>query len=129
MKTKMITAALATLCSTALFAQKMTYDAGKTTFGARGGVNIQNITGKDANGNKLNNDAIAGFNAGLNAEIPLGAGTYLQPGVLYSMKGAKNQSGDKIKLSYIEVPVNFVYKPILGSGRMLLGFGPYAGFG
>ncbi len=35
----------------------------------------------------------------------------------------------KTTLSYIELPVNFIYKPELGEGRMILGFGPYAAYG
>lgn len=131
MKTKIAATAVAAFLSTALFAQKMTYDAGKTTFGVRGGVNFVNITGKDNAGDKLDNNIRTGFHVGLNAEVPLGSGTYLQPGVLYSQKGAGYEGDllDHIKLTYIEVPVNFVYKPVLGAGRMLLGFGPYVGFG
>jgi len=130
MKTRIVATAVAALFSTVLFAQKMTYDAGKTTFGVRGGVNFNTITGKDVSGDKLDNDIKTGFHVGLNAEVPLGSGTYLQPGVLYSQKGAeyKDDAGH-LKLTYIEVPVNFIYKPILGTGRMLLGFGPYVGFG
>jgi hypothetical protein len=53
----------------------------------------------------------------------------LQPGILYSIKGAKaDGSDDKINLSYVEVPVNFVYKPELGAGRLILGFGPYVAY-
>ena len=70
-----------------------------------------------------------GFNAGVNAEIPVGIDFYLQPGLLFSTKGAKANVGDgKINLSYLELPVNFVYKPELGEGRMVLGFGPYAAY-
>lgn len=130
MKTKIVATAVAAFLSTALFAQKMTYDAGKTTLGVRGGVNFVNITGKDNAGKKLDNNIRTGFHVGLNAEVPLGSGTYLQPGVLYSQKGANYQNENRhLKLTYIEVPVNLVYKPVLGAGRMLLGFGPYVGFG
>jgi hypothetical protein len=48
---------------------------------------------------------------------------------LYSQKGAEFKDNNEVKLTYIEIPVNFIYKPILGAGRMLLGFGPYVGFG
>ena len=130
MKIKILVVAAAALITTSAVAQKMTYDAGKTTFGIRAGVNFQNINGENANGDKYNNKVTTGFNAGVNAEIPLGTGYYLQPGVLFSTKGAKwNPSNDKYKLSYVEIPVNFLYKPILGAGRMLLGFGPYVGIG
>jgi len=108
----------------------MTVNTGRTTFGIRAGVNFQNLNGKNDAGRDLENNISTGFHAGLNAEVPLGTGFYVQPGVLYSLKGAElENSKDKIRLSYIEVPVNLVYKPILGTGNMILGFGPYVGFG
>jgi len=129
MKKKILIAAIAGVMTGAAYGQSMVKETGKTSFGIRAGVNFQNINGKDAAGNDLKNDLLTGFNAGINAEIPLSSGFYLQPGALYSTKGAKGSNDSKVKLSYIEVPVNFLYKPILGSGNMLLGFGPYVGFG
>jgi len=129
MKKEFICAAVAVIFATSIYAQSMVKTVNKTTFGIRAGVNFQNINGKDAAENNLENDLTTGFHAGLNAEVPLGTGFYLQPGVLYSIKGAEFNNNAKVKLSYIEVPINFVYKPILGSGNMILGFGPYAGFG
>lgn len=124
MKTrKMILVAVATFVTVIGFAQT-------TTFGIRAGVNFQNINGKDFSDSKLQNKLKTGFNAGVNAEIPVGIDFYLQPGVLFTTKGAKvGDSDNKINLSYIEIPVNFIYKPELGTGRLLLGFGPYAAFG
>jgi len=110
-------------------AQQETYHSGGTSFGFRVGVNFQNINGKDGDGNKLTNDILTGFNIGVNAEIPVGIDFYLQPGLLLSTKGAKYDfAGVEAKrtISYLELPVNFLYKPELGDGRMLLGFGPYA---
>jgi len=129
MKKKIECAILAAFFTTTIFAQSMVRTTDRANFGIRAGVNLQNINGKDAAGNDLKNDLLTGFNAGINAEVPIGDGFYVQPGVLYSTKGAEDANNNKIKLSYIEVPVNFVYKPILGSGNMLLGFGPYVGFG
>jgi opacity protein-like surface antigen len=132
MKTKtFFIAVCATLFSTAIFAQA------KTTFGIRAGVNFQNLNGKDRNDEKLDNKLKTGFNAGVNAEIPVGIDFYLQPGLLFSTKGAKYEiSGPtngstidvKTNLSYLELPINFIYKPELGQGRMILGFGPYAAY-
>lgn len=129
---------IAALFSVTLFSyaqQKKEYTTG-TSFGLRGGVNFQNVNGKDEDGKKLENDIITGFHIGVNAEIPVAPGFYFQPGVLYTIKGAKNTDvflGQTIKstarLSYIEVPLNLVYKPVLGTGRLLLGFGPYVAFG
>lgn len=104
--------------------------------GIRGGINFQNINGKDASGDKLENKLITGFNAGVNATIPLVPGFYIQPGLLYSMKGAKNKQviagitiSSTTKIYYVELPLNFLYKPILGTGHLLLGFGPYIAIG
>lgn len=124
MKTKtFIVALLAIASSTAIYAQSA------TTFGIRAGVNFQNLNGKDFNDDKLENKLKTGFHAGVNAEIPVGIDFYLQPGLLFTTKGAKAEVGDtKINLSYLELPINFVYKPELGEGRMILGFGPYAAY-
>lgn len=100
-----------------------------TTFGIRAGVNFQNINGEDEQGRDLDNKLKTGFHVGVNAEIPVAPEFYLQPGVLFSTKGAKSEDDDKINISYIEVPVNFVYKPVLGTGKLILGIGPYVGFG
>ena len=99
------------------------------TFGLRAGINFQNLTGKDEAGDKYSNKLKTGFNIGANAEIPVATDFYLQPGVLFSTKGAKyNDNDSKTNLSYIEIPVNFLYKPVLGEGKLLLGVGPYAAF-
>lgn len=130
MKKRFLCLAIAGFFAAPLFAQEMTVTANKTTFGLRAGVNFQTINGKDDAGDKLENDLLTGFHAGVNAEIPVGTGLYVQPGVLYTLKGAKNNDADgKVKISYLDVPVNLIYKPILGAGNMVLGFGPYVGFG
>jgi len=123
-------------CSLATQAQNATVHSGGTTFGIRAGVNFQNINGKDENDNKLSNDLITGFNIGVNAEIPVAAEFYFQPGLLFSTKGAKSNEvvlgqtiESTIRISYVELPLNFLFKPALGTGHMLLGFGPYVALG
>jgi hypothetical protein len=102
-----------------------------TTFGIRAGVNFQNLNGKDYNDDDLENKMKTGFHIGVNAEIPVATDFYLQPGVLFSTKGAIDKDDEDIKwnLSYIEVPINFLYKPALGAGKLLLGVGPYVALG
>jgi hypothetical protein len=113
-----------------ILAVTVTNGQSKTTLGLRGGVNFYNITGKNLNGDKLDNKLKTGFNLGLNAEIPIGIDFYVQPGIIYSSKGASKINGSsKASISYIEIPVNLLYKPELGSGKLLLGFGPYVAFG
>ena len=108
----------------------------RASLGLRGGVNFQNINGKDENGNDLKNDPLTGFHIGINAEIPVAPDFYFQPGLLYTIKGAKNKDiflsetyNTTIKITYLELPLNFLYKPSLGKGHLLLGFGPYVALG
>lgn len=97
--------------------------------GIRAGVNFQNLNGEDASGDKLDNKLKTGFHAGLVADIPVAPDFYFQPGLLYSTKGAELENSTDLRLNYVEMPLNLVYKPMLGTGRLLLGFGPYVGYG
>lgn len=106
----------------------MTKNTG-TTFGIHAGANLFTINGKMANGAELNNKLNTGFSGGVDVAIPLGTGFYVQPGVGFTQKGSESQDGTKTTLNYIDVPVSFVYKPMLGTGNLVLGFGPYVGFG
>lgn len=102
----------------------------QTSFGVRGGVNFQNLNGKDDAGDKLENKLKTGFNVGVTADIPVVAPDYfVQTGLLFSTKGAKFDFNNvKANISYLEVPITFLYKPILGQGHLLVGVGPYVGF-
>jgi hypothetical protein len=104
----------------------------KVSFGILGGVNFQNLKGKLSSGDKLDNDMLLGFHGGINVQIPIAAGVYLQPGLLYSLKGAKNTnnlSTETTKIAYLEIPLNLMYKADLGKGFFMLGFGPYVAYG
>jgi Outer membrane protein beta-barrel domain len=114
------------------FLSAQSLDESKIKFGILGGVNFHNLTGKDLAGEKLNSKGIFGFHAGINAQIPIVPEFYFQPGLLFSTKGSEIQNtgfNSKIKLSYLELPLNFVYKSSLGNGYFMLGFGPYVGYG
>ena len=106
--------------------------SGKPTFGVFAGVNFQNINGKDSLGNKLSNKLVPRYNVGVNVEIPIAPEFYIQTGLTFITKGAKGpikyrgyDNTRETTLRYIELPINFLYKPVLGKGHFLLGFGPY----
>ena len=106
------------------------------SFGLRGGVNMQNFNGKDLNGDKLEMSMVPRFNVGLVLGIPVAPEFYFQPGLMFSTKGAKSVSeflgldmAAEYNISYIELPMNFLYKPVLGNGHFFLGFGPYVAYG
>ena len=127
MKTKLFSLILIFILSGSMaFAQGPV--GSKTSFAVLGGVNLQNLNGKDVNGNKLENDMLIGFHAGVNLQLPVAPEFYFQPGLLFSTKGAKI-STTSYKLSYIELPLNFVYKALVGNGYFMLGFGPYVAYG
>ncbi len=95
-------------------------------FGINAGVNFANINGKDVEGTKLK----TGFQAGVTYDIGLADEFVLQPGVSYVQNGTKLDAfNSKLHLNYIQVPVTFQYQPALGTGNLLLGVGPYVGFG
>ena len=111
-------------------------EPGKMSFGILGGVNFQNLNGKLSAGDKLENDMLLGFHGGVNVQIPIAPEFYFQPGLMFAVKGAKNTTTilgseitDEIKLNYVEVPLNLVYKGALGNGFVMLGFGPYVAYG
>ena len=131
MKTKQVSLILIfTLLVSSAMAQ--TGEIGKTRFAVLGGVNFQNLNGKDMSGDKLENDLIVGYHFGVNAQIPVAPEFYFQPGLQFSTKGAKNTVSsltNTYKLSYIELPLNFVYKGLLGNGYFMIGLGPYLAYG
>ncbi len=109
----------------------------QTTFGVRAGMNLSNVGIVNEDGEKQNTDIVPRLQIGLTVDVPVAPDMYVQPAVLYSGKGFKQKGGwlassDKIfkaTVSYVEVPVNFLYKPQLGIGNLLVGAGPYVAYG
>ena len=71
-------------------------------FGAKAGLNVSNLSNSELNSK-------AGFYAGVFMNAPLSAQFNIQPELLYNNLGAK-ESGYKLNLDYISVPVMFQYK-------------------
>lgn len=102
----------------------------KTSFAIRAGVNFTNLNGEDPDGQDLDFKLKTGFHVGVDVDIPIAEDFYIRPGILFTTKGAKMDDGDntKLNISYIEVPVGFVYKPTLGTGKLILGLAPYVAY-
>jgi hypothetical protein len=111
--------------------------------GIKGGWNLSNITIDNA-GNTKNSRSLSGFNVGAIVDLPLVPSILsFQPGVFYTTKGTKAETGDRnnvsltnpfvkhsINPSYIEVPLNFIGKiPLSDNVRLFAGVGPYFAFG
>lgn len=130
MKTRFFSISILLLLSVSL-ASAQSIDRVKTSFAILGGAGFQNFNGKDYNGDKFTNTMIPGFHVGVNAQVPIVPEFYFQPGLLFSTKGSKNTGvvlTNTYKLSYIELPLNLVYKGLLGNGYVMVGFGPYIGY-
>lgn len=80
----------------------------KVELGIKGVLNVANLTGDVSN-----NEAMVGFGGGGLMRITPSPQLCIQPEVLWMMKGMKEKGGDneKMKLSYIEIPVLVIYKP------------------
>lgn len=103
----------------------------KISFAVFGGVNFQNLNGKDRKGDMLKNKILPAYHFGVNLMIPIVPEFFFQPGIVYSLKGAKQKNDSfsrTIKINYLEMPLNFVYSALLGKGQFMLGFGPYIAY-
>ena len=124
----LFTLIISVLSTALIFSQ----NTSKPSFGIQGGPNFYNITGKIITGDDLDNSLSLGFHAGINIIFPVAPSIYFQPGLLFSTKGTKISAQViedlNFKISYLELPLNLLYREQLGSGKFLLGFGPYLGY-
>lgn len=102
------------------------------------GVNLANVSvTPDGRINKANE--LTSFQVGIIADAHVGSIIYLQPGILFTGKGSKVESGDPnssyyykatANPYYIEVPFNLIFKlPASGGNHIFLGAGPYGAIG
>jgi hypothetical protein len=105
----------------------------------KGGLNLANISAT-SDGRIDDANMLASFHVGLMGSVPLGKFLAVQPGLLFTGKGSKTQTGQPtdnyyFKATsnpyYIEVPVNLVLTVPLASkeSNFFIGAGPYAAIG
>jgi hypothetical protein len=119
-----------------IVANVATAQSEKVSVGIRAGIDFQNFNGKDQNGDALEFLMVPRFNAGVTVQIPIATDFFVQSGLLFSTKGAKSKENFmgqnmsvQYNLSYIELPIHLLYRPVLGNGHLLLGLGPYISYG
>lgn len=111
----------------------------KFSFGIYGGLNFQNVNGTNPKGDALSNSLVTRFSFGINEKIYVAPEFYVQIGLQYITKGTTGNVDYKdllitrsvtreLNLKYIEMPINLLYKPLVGKGKLILGFGPYIGY-
>lgn len=104
--------------------------------GIRAGINFSNIIGHNVGTQKLNLKINTGFHVGGLYDIRISESFFVQPGILFSTKGSKENGvpgPDNYTFTktgyYLEVPINIIYRPSLRNGHLLFGTGPYFGYG
>lgn len=122
-----------TLAVAFLFGAADTFAQG---FGVKGSFNMFNLAVK-VDDDKLDTKMIPTFDAGIFYEIPVAPEFFIRPELSFARKGADYELDllgvtlldEEIRLSYLEVPILFLYKGGLGNSKVLLGFGPYMAYG
>src|SRR5437762_2303711 len=103
----------------------------------RGGLNLANVS-ITSNGSVDDAKMLASFQVGIIGDIHVASILYFQPGVVFTGKGTKSQSGTEGSANwyrattnpyYIEVPLSFILKSPTGPVKFFGGAGPYLGIG
>lgn len=96
------------------------------SYGVKGGINLFRMTFKTPD---ISTKMIPAICLGGYADYQIRDGFYIRPELRYSVKGSNMTTwGAKFHLSYLEIPVSFLYKHALPGGKVLVGIGPYIGF-
>lgn len=116
----------------------------QVSIGIGGGYTLSATQIKESSGYKSNGigtrSQLKNWHADLVINIPVYEKLYLQPLIRYVTKGAYLkpmalqqdaivESANKIRLHYLEVPVNLILKIPISSGKLVFGGGPYLAYG
>lgn len=105
------------------------------SFGVKAGVNLSNV---DMKFYESTFDAKIGFQVGVTLDYALTPDFYLQSGLLFTTKGAKENGTDgngvkvpaTINPMYLELPVMAAYKLVVSDGmKVVFNAGPYLAYG
>jgi len=103
----------------------------------RGWLNLANVS-ITSNGSVDDAKMLASFQVGIIGDIHVASILYFQPGLVFTGKGTKSQSGTEGSANwyrattnpyYIEVPLSFILKSPTGPVKFFGGAGPYLGIG
>nr|WP_295871797.1 outer membrane beta-barrel protein [uncultured Chitinophaga sp.] len=130
------------LCVLASLVATTTIVNAQVSLGLQGGyVNAEmNVSSGSSGGTQPGSQPLHSWQAGFYLNIPVFPNGALQPGLNYIVKGANRsfngQEGvnvalpgaTKIRLQYLELPVNLVYKIPIGIGKLAIGGGGYGAY-
>src|ERR1044071_1923539 len=105
-------------CFAFIYLLTVSVNAQKSSAILRAGVNLANVSIND-NGDIDDAKTLTSFQAGIIGDLKLAPCVHIQPGILFTGKGTKTQSGTEGSANwyratsnpyYVEVPVNLVLK-------------------
>jgi len=114
-----------------MFASFSFHSFAQLRFGAKVGVNFAKIRAVYDGDNDNDVKALTSFAIGGTADYALSDALSIQPSLLFSGKGFKYKEDDYkflMKLYYLELPINVVYKYDIGVLKIYGAAGPYFGF-
>ncbi len=126
------------LAVVAVLASLFTTIHANAQFGIRAGGNLYNVIAKNNFGNNAydNPKLNKGFHLGVTYDLQLGENFALQPAAVFTTKGYRILRQEEtysiqsnMRPYYIEVPLNILFTPELGNGKLILGAGPYVAYG
>lgn len=110
-------------------------NAQKIRWGFTAGATLGQISTK-SDGNSNNTGWLFGPSVGVTADIPLSKNFSFQPSLQYLQKGGKETENStdpatttSIRLSYLELPMNFLYRAPGTKGHFIFGLGPSIAYG
>jgi hypothetical protein len=99
----------------------------QTSYGVKAGIDFYNMTIKSPSENTT---MVIHPDIGVYADLPIADEFFIRPELALIGKGTKITDGNtKLHVSYLELPVSFLYKGDLSGGKVLVGLGPYIALG
>ncbi|RYZ98134.1 MAG: PorT family protein [Sphingobacteriaceae bacterium] len=136
---------LLSICLTAASLATFSQSDKPVTFGIKGGVNFSRLPYSNLNSPATTSaNTLTSFNVGVFVDFKLCESLSIQPALIYTGKGGRNNINiaiadpdapltishtDTMKVYYIQVPVNVVYSVPVGSHSFYFGAGPFVGYG
>lgn len=122
------------------------FTSAQVSIGIRGGFNLSAMEFESASGLKsggiCSGNQLKHLQADILLNVPLYGGLHLQPAFRYITKGTlfesanhqqnslfSGESGNSIKVRYIEMPLTLLYKFRLSGCKLVAGAGPYVAYG
>ena len=120
---KLLLAAVLTYALNAAYSQSFGVQAGAAFYSGKA----------TSQGVSIKYDTKVGFTAGIVYSAPIGGKFSFMPSLNFTQKGGTytldDGDEDKLTLSYIELPLNFVYNATSKGGTFFIGAGPDLAFG